>query len=212
MKDTPSAAPPLSPRFADRASEGESASCQTHCPAAACWFPCAASLLPPAAFRWPAASEEGIRQYAAPKAEAPEKVSLIGVIYPHGDLTWFFKLMGPESAVAAQAEAVSDFLNSVHFTDKGDRPIEWKLPEGWQPVVDAKANNPGHYATLRIEAKNRPSLDMTVTKFPGDGRRPPGQRQPLAQARWACSRSSETNWTRRRGRKSSTATRLTVVR
>src|ERR1700676_1683597 len=83
--------------------------------------------------------EEGIRQYAAPKAEAPEKVSLIGVIYPHADMTWFFKLMGPESAVAAQAEAVNDFMNSVHFTDKGDKPIEWKAPEGWQPVMDAKA-------------------------------------------------------------------------
>ena len=27
---------------------------------------------------------------------------------------------------------------------------------------------PGHYATLRIEAKNRPSVDLIVTKFPGD--------------------------------------------
>jgi len=110
---------------------------------------------------------EGIHQYAAPKAEAPEKVGLIGVIYPHGDLTWFFKLMGPESAVSAQAEAVNDFLKSVHFTDQGDRPMEWKLPEGWQQVADAKANNPGHYATLRIESKDKPSLEMTVTKFPG---------------------------------------------
>ena len=111
--------------------------------------------------------EESIRQYAAPKAEAPERVGLIGVIYPHGDLTWFFKLMGPESAVSAQAGAVDDFLKSVHFTDQGDRPMEWKLPEGWQPVADAKANNPGHYATLRIESKDKPSLEMTVTKFPG---------------------------------------------
>ena len=114
-----------------------------------------------------AAGRQGVRQYTAPKAEAPEKVGLLGVIYPHGDLTWFFKLMGPESAVSAQADAVNDFLKSVHFTDQGDRPMEWKLPEGWQPVADAKANNPGHYATLRIESKDKPSLEMTVTKFPG---------------------------------------------
>lgn len=111
--------------------------------------------------------QEGVRQYTAPKAEAPEKVGLIGVIYPHGDLTWFFKLMGPESAVSAQAGAVNDFLKSVRFTDQGDRPMEWKLPEGWQQVADAKANNPDHYATLRIESKDKPSLEMTVTKFPG---------------------------------------------
>lgn len=110
--------------------------------------------------------EEGVRRYAAPKAEAPEKVSLIGVIYPHGDMTWFFKLMGPESAVAAQADAVSDFMHSVRFTDNADKPIEWKLPEGWQPVADAKAPT-SRVATLRVEAKNRPSLDLHIDKFPG---------------------------------------------
>ncbi len=110
--------------------------------------------------------EEGIHQYAAPKAEAPEKVGLLGVIYPHGDLTWFFKLMGPDSDVTAQAGAVDDFLKSVRFTDQDDRPMEWKLPEGWQPVADAKAS-PGRYATLRIEAKDKPSLDLHIDKFPG---------------------------------------------
>lgn len=111
--------------------------------------------------------EEPIHQYTAPKAEAPEKVRLIGVIYPHGDMTWFFKLTGPESAVNAQEMVFNDFRKSLRFTDKGDHPLEWQLPDGWQPVADAKANNPGHYATLRIESTGLPTLELTVTKFPG---------------------------------------------
>ena len=110
--------------------------------------------------------EEPIHQYRAPKAEAPEKVRLIGVLYPHSDLTWVFKLTGPESAVKAQEDVFRDFRNSLHFADKGDHPLEWKLPDGWQPVAEAKAP-PERYATLRIEAKGVPTLELTVTKFPG---------------------------------------------
>jgi hypothetical protein len=44
--------------------------------------------------------------------------------------------------------------------------MEWRLPEGWQPVADSKAA-PGRYATLRIESKDKPSLDLHVDKFPG---------------------------------------------
>ena len=111
--------------------------------------------------------EEGIHQYSAHKAETPEKVRLIGIIYPHGGLTWFFKLMGPDSAVAEQGESLAEFMQSVQFPEKGERPIEWKLPDGWQPVADAKAKTPERYATLRLASKDASPLELTVTKFPG---------------------------------------------
>jgi len=39
-----------------------------------------------------------------------EKIRLLGAILPHGDSTWFVKLMGPEAAVADAKKSFDDFV------------------------------------------------------------------------------------------------------
>ena len=53
---------------------------------------------------------------------------LLGAIVPHGERTWFFKLLGPAPAVGEQKETFDRFLASVQFPDKGERPITWTVP------------------------------------------------------------------------------------
>ena len=38
---------------------------------------------------------------------------LIGAIVPHGDATWFFKLTGPDTVVAAEKPAFLLFLQTI---------------------------------------------------------------------------------------------------
>src|SRR5438270_298031 len=65
--------------------------------------------------------EDEITHAIVPRAAEPEKTRLIGVIYPHGDQTWFFKMMGPESAFEGATQPFSDWVQSVCFPDK-DKP------------------------------------------------------------------------------------------
>lgn len=39
---------------------------------------------------------------------------IVGAIVPHGDETWFFKLMGPDAVVAKEKPAFLEFLQTVH--------------------------------------------------------------------------------------------------
>ena len=40
---------------------------------------------------------------------------LIGALLPHGDTTWFFKILGPDAAVAKQSPAVKEFLTKIRI-------------------------------------------------------------------------------------------------
>ncbi len=77
--------------------------------------------------------EDEITHGVVPRAAEPVKTRLIGVIYPnpHGDRTWFFKLMGPANAFDGLADPFDAFMHSVRFTDKADPPMTWTLPDGW---------------------------------------------------------------------------------
>ena len=102
--------------------------------------------------------EDEITHSIVPRAAEPEKTRLLGVICPHGDATWFFKLSGPESAVEAAEPAFKDFVRSVRFTGKADAPLTWTLPDGWTQVEGPKQR----YATLRLGTQDKP-LEATVT-------------------------------------------------
>ena len=71
--------------------------------------------------------------------------------------------------MAAQVEAFTNFLKTVHFTAEG-KP-EWTLPEGWkqQPGSDIR------YATLIIGGEAGP-LEISVTALP----KPPGDDEEYA--------------------------------
>jgi hypothetical protein len=93
-----------------------------------------------------------------PRASEAEKTRLLGVIYPRGDQTWFFKLTGPESAVNDVTETFNIFMNSVRFTDKADAPVIWTLPEGWKEEKGPKPR----YATFHLGPKEKP-IELSVS-------------------------------------------------
>src|SRR5262245_56412080 len=74
-------------------------------------------------------TEEGVSRHRVPKERPPQR--LLGAIIPHKDRTWFFKLVGPHRAIDQHQKDFEQFINSVRFTDKGQRPVTWKVPEGW---------------------------------------------------------------------------------
>jgi hypothetical protein len=105
-----------------------------------------------------------ITSYAVPKearsGQGPargEKVRLLAAVVPHGDRTWFLKLVGPEAGVSAQQPAFDRFVQSVSFPDKAAEPIAWTVPEGWRQELGREER----YATFRIEAEPTP-LEVTV--------------------------------------------------
>ncbi|MGD9723536.1 MAG: hypothetical protein AB7O59_19360 [Pirellulales bacterium] len=105
---------------------------------------------------------------AEPPAGEPKDRTLAAIL-PHGEQGWFFKLTGPKDPVAAQAEAFTNLVKSVHFSADG-KP-EWTLPEGWQQ----RAGSEIRYATLVIPAEAGP-LELSVTELP----KPPGDDENYA--------------------------------
>src|SRR5437588_847046 len=105
-----------------------------------------------------------ITSYTVPKearsGQGPakgEKVRLLAAVMPHGDRTWFLKLVGPEADVSAQQPAFDRLVQSVNFPDKAAEPIAWTVPEGWRQ----EPGNEQRYATFRIEGQSNP-LELTV--------------------------------------------------
>src|SRR6266852_3483341 len=71
---------------------------------------------------------------------------MLTAIFPHGDRTWFFKLLGPETEVAQHKEEFDRFIQSVRFKDQAKEPVTWTVPDGWrsEPGVPSRyASHPG---------------------------------------------------------------------
>ncbi len=102
--------------------------------------------------------KEGIQHYRAPK---PILYRLLAAIVPQGDKFWFFKLSGPEDAVAEHKQEFDAFLDSLAFP--ADKPPTWKLPAGWR---DGEAD-PMRVATLLLGPNDDP-LELAVSRFPRD--------------------------------------------
>lgn len=105
--------------------------------------------------------EEPVARYRAPKERIPQR--LLGAIIPHGEKTWFFKLLGPRKAVDAAEKEFIGFIESVRFTDKDLRPVTWTLPAGWSE----KPGSELRYATLLLGPKDKP-LELTVVPLGGE--------------------------------------------
>jgi hypothetical protein len=97
--------------------------------------------------------QDEITHYQVPKTET----RLLAAIVPHGDRTWFFKLTGSAADVDGQKENFISFLQSVRFTDKGEEPVTWTVPDGWQRGKGSELR----YATFRIKGGGAP-LELTV--------------------------------------------------
>jgi hypothetical protein len=105
----------------------------------------------------PGCQEEGIRHYQVPK---PESTRLLAALVPHGDQTWFVKLMGPASAVEPHAAAFEQFVRSLRFTGQVAQPVAWTVPDGWQ----AQAGPAERHATFRLGPQST-GLEVTVTSL-----------------------------------------------
>jgi hypothetical protein len=123
--------------------------------------------------------QEQIRSYDVPK-EAPaigaaaEKQRMLAVMAPREKEVWFFKLMGPEQAVAEAAPAFDRFVESIRFTNQEREPIRWTVPDGWKQIPGADVL----YARLR-KAGDDSAPQITITKLP------PGAKEPRANIdRW----------------------------
>jgi hypothetical protein len=89
------------------------------------------------------------------ESAAPKRMLAAIVLRPMQ--AWFFKLLGPETAVDTRSDDFNAFLKSLHFQDDG--APQWSLPTGW-------TEGPGdqmRYATLAIAGT---PLEVTVTTLP----------------------------------------------
>lgn len=97
---------------------------------------------------------------------------LVGMLLPHGEQTWFFKIMGRSGPVQSAMEQFVRFISTIRFGEGDDAKPEWSLPEGWQAVESPAANSPmnSRFATIRIPVSGT-TLELTVTPLrtlPGD--------------------------------------------
>lgn len=124
-------------------------------------------------------SKEEIRSYTI-KKEPAEKAApvaepirpavagqptdrMIGAIVPAGGQTWYFKAVGPMAAMDQQAEAITNFFQTIRVTPNAAKP-EWTKPEGW----DEQAGTGMRAATLLIPADGKP-IEMSVIALPSTG-------------------------------------------
>jgi hypothetical protein len=97
-------------------------------------------------------------QDPAPETEERYPARTLGAIVPQTDQTWFFKIMGPDEAVAQQDDAFRRFLSTVKFV-AGDPA--WTLPEGWSEHAAPGSSTVKRFATIRIPGGGQP-LELTV--------------------------------------------------
>jgi hypothetical protein len=111
--------------------------------------------------------KDEIRHYQAMRLEVPPEVAaqaaptptrMITAIFPHKDRTWFFKLTGAPEEVEKYKDEFEHFIQSVRFTKKGDPPVTYTVPQGWQ----RGAGDALRFATFRFGSKDKP-LEVSVT-------------------------------------------------
>ena len=109
--------------------------------------------------------EDEIRHYKAARLEQPKPAAkarvpmgeqrLLAAIIPHGERTWFFKLVGPVATINKLAESFDQFIRSIRFEE--GKEISWTLPDGWEQ----QPGSASRYATIHIDADDQ-HLDLTV--------------------------------------------------
>ncbi len=91
---------------------------------------------------------------------------MLAAMIRHGDDTWFFKAVGPVDALAKQADAFVQFVQSVRFSEETGEPT-WRLPKGWQRVEQSGPSM--RFATVKVPTEQGP-VDLSVIPL----RTPPG--------------------------------------
>ena len=112
---------------------------------------------------------------------------ILVAVFPHGGVTWFFKLAGDATVVSAQKPVFLDFLQSVSFTEVAvvsSHPRQFvstnvkRLPGGeteetpakpsWEIPADWREAPVGRMSLARFEIGGRDGkAEVTVSAFPG---------------------------------------------
>jgi len=100
-----------------------------------------------------------IRRY--PVRKPPPTHRLLGAIVRQAEKVWFFKVVGPNKPLEAQADAFQEFIRSLRFTDDPESPVEWTLPDGWEQAEGSEFR----YATITMGPPGD-SLELSVSHLP----------------------------------------------
>jgi hypothetical protein len=112
---------------------------------------------------------------------------ILVAVFPHGGVTWFFKLAGDAAVVSAQKPVFLDFLQSVSFTEvavASSRPRQFastnakRVPGGeaeeapakpsWDVPADWREAPVGQMSLARFEIGGGDGkAEVTVSAFPG---------------------------------------------
>lgn len=121
---------------------------------------------------------DGIQSYRAPKpparaalgSTAPEDqgtpaetkpARMLAAIVPVEGASWFFKLTGDPTGLAAVTGDFKQFVGSVRFPSE-DKPT-WKLPAEWEQ----KPGSGIRFATILVPQQDAEPAELSVTRLPG---------------------------------------------
>ncbi len=93
-----------------------------------------------------------------PAALLPETNRMVAAIVPTDDSAWFFKILGPQSAVDPVAKDLKNYVQTVEFKD--GNPVLTDLPEGWK-VGGARRMR---FASVTIDTPGK-QLDLSISKL-----------------------------------------------
>src|SRR5262249_35079126 len=106
--------------------------------------------------------EATIDHYQVHKDRRVARRMLVAIV-GHGQRNWFFKLSGPQAQVDKHEKEFEQFIQSVAFTDKPERPMTWTTPKGWREEAGTKMR----HATFKFGSKESP-LELIITPLGGD--------------------------------------------
>jgi hypothetical protein len=101
-----------------------------------------------------------------PSTEPQSAQQTIGLIFPAGGFSWFFKLTGPQDEVESVEDAFLDFVKTIKLPDREGAEPTWTLPDGWQQLPGSQFR----FATLRLPSPSgsgKPA-EISVSQAGGD--------------------------------------------
>ena len=87
------------------------------------------------------------------------KERMLAAMFPKGETVWFFKVTGPEPAIAEIDKTFRRFVEEIEFAD--DVPDLTSLPEGWR----RGANKEFRFASIDVDTPDK-QLDVSISQLP----------------------------------------------
>jgi hypothetical protein len=107
--------------------------------------------------------QDEIRSYTVPRIDVPkEEARMLAAIVPHGEQSWYFKMIGPPDQIKEHQQEFRPFVESTQFGSGPHGHVDWKsVPETWRRETLLR---PGdlHYAAFRV-GPDEARVRVTVT-------------------------------------------------